>query len=149
MSTPNDDGDALYDLIWGDDDAVESLSIEGAIERILAAGFRRTEVPEPSAGLTREQRHTLVEGAVDAIERNATNRTHAYNIWNNLASDERFVRAIMTLVPNRGTPEPQGEPSDAQLQAAAEAFSLAPFWNDEDGVLAPLRAALRAAGGVR
>ncbi|WP_406245831.1 hypothetical protein ACI7YT_12385 [Microbacterium sp. M] len=45
--------------------------------------------------------------------------------------------------------ETQGEPSDAQLQAAAEAFSLAPFSNDEDGVLAPLRAALRAAGGVR
>lgn len=39
----------------------------------------------------------------------------------------------------------QGEPSDAQLRAAAEAFSLAPFSNDEDGVLAPLRAALRAA----
>lgn len=52
--------------------------------------------------LTRERRHELVEQAVDVIEPNAVNRTQAYNIWNNLAGDEKFVEAIVTLGRNRG-----------------------------------------------
>lgn len=125
--TPTDDerrdligaASAAFEARGGAPDWEEDAIARDLIIRWHLRGFedgekfgRRSEVPEPSADLTREQRHTLVEDAVDAIERNATNRTHAYNIWNNLASDERFVRAIMTLVPNRGLPEPQGKPSD-------------------------------------
>lgn len=44
---------------------------------------------------------------------------------------------------------PQAEPTDAQLRAAEEAFTLAPFSDERDGVLAPLRAALHAAAAVQ
>lgn len=72
-------------------------------------------MPEPQGALTTEQRHSLVEGAVDAIEPNVTNRTAAYNTWNNIASDERFVRAIVTFDADRRGAEPQGEPSATDL----------------------------------
>lgn len=63
--------------------------------------FRRPASPESSAELTTERRHELAEGAVDAIEPCVTNRTAAYNTWNNLASDDRFVRAIVTFSGHR------------------------------------------------
>lgn len=49
--------------------------------------------------LNPEIRHLLVESAVDAIEPNVTNRTHAYNIWNNLNTDKRFVEAMQAFHP--------------------------------------------------
>lgn len=110
-------------------------------ERIAAAGFRRSEVPEPQGD----------------------DRTHEFA---NMA-------AIM------GIPEPQGEPSDAQVDTIATAIAVAAnadYWTDEiaewEGAEAwyreaypnerphmayedreqfrkQARAALRAAGGVR
>lgn len=56
-----------------------------------------TEELDYMTDLNAARRHEIVEGAVDAIEMNATNRTAAYNTWNNLATDERFVRAILTF----------------------------------------------------
>lgn len=49
----------------------------------------------------------------------------------------------------RPFPEPQGEPTEAMVEAAAMAFTMAPIADKRDGVLAPLRAALRAASEVK
>lgn len=81
------------------------------------------ESPAASDPLTREERHALVEGAVAAILPNAVNETQAYNIWNNLASDERFVRAIVTFdAAHRGarTEEPEATAKVAVLEEAIE-----------------------------
>lgn len=62
--------------------------------------WERRPVGQPDALGTDESRaarHALVEAAVDAIEPNVSNRTHAYNVWNNLASDPRFTAAITQL----------------------------------------------------
>lgn len=82
----------------------------GIADALWAAGYRKSCLPvqgEPTE-LTKELRYELFEGAVDSIERSATNRTQAYNIWNNLASDPRFVRAILAF--NKPAPESRGEP---------------------------------------
>ena len=47
--------------------------------------------------LTAEERRDLVNGAVAAILPNVVNETQAYNVWNNLASDRRFVQAILAF----------------------------------------------------
>jgi hypothetical protein len=59
------------------------------------AGIQAPKTQQPM--LTPEFRHELVENAVDAIELSMTNRTAAYNVWNNLNTDARFVKAFQAF----------------------------------------------------
>lgn len=45
---------------------------------------------------SRAEKFALIEAAVKVIEPNVANNTAAWNTWNNLASSETFVRAILT-----------------------------------------------------
>lgn len=46
-----------------------------------------------------EYRRELVENAVKAILPNATNETHAWNIWNNLNGSPDFIKAFQYFHP--------------------------------------------------
>lgn len=62
--------------------------------------WERRPIGQPDVLESDESRaacHAMIEAAVDAIEPNVTNRTHAYNVWNNLASDPRFTAAIIQI----------------------------------------------------
>lgn len=89
---------------------------EAFADMVLAAGFHRSETPEPSA-----------EFSICGCYRDGS---------------ELVTCALHT--------EPQGEPSDAQVQAALDAYhdaKVAPGWRGEKTW--KMRAALRAAGVVR
>lgn len=120
-----------------------------AIDKVIAAGFRRTEVPEPSAEPKHDEscaewcNHCQVCG--EGIRFGSRCREHYLN-------------------------QPQGEPSDAQVEAAARAIyggdhawgyvvdygqgEVGAHWEDlgqelQDDFCNRARAALRAAGEVR
>ncbi|MGW9268350.1 hypothetical protein [Microbacterium sp. NPDC055599] len=78
---------------------------DGLIERILAAVFRRSEVPEPSA----ERGADALCGDWPAPCNCDEPETHDGSIPRWLVQEERH-------------PEPQGEASDAQIEAAARAI---------------------------
>lgn len=119
---------------WTDESIQDAFDASGPIMdwlRDRAQTIRSSTLPSEvqpsnphhaeSDPLTREERHALVEGAVAAILPNAVNETQAYNIWNNLASDERFVRAIVTFdAARRGarTEEPEATAKVAVLEEA-------------------------------
>lgn len=44
-----------------------------------------------------DERFAIIEAAVRAIEPCVTNETHAWNVWNNIASSEDFRRAIVMI----------------------------------------------------
>lgn len=48
-----------------------------------------------------EYRRELVEAAVAAILPNATNETHAWNIWNNLNGSPEFITAFKYFHPDK------------------------------------------------
>lgn len=151
-----------------------------AADRILAAGFRRTEVPEPSAehayqgNRSQDTCWVMVDGEmcrkpVEAhvgtqgepserelfLERTITDlgeelqiaregRAAAIEVLNQHRCGEQAEAAYRRAV--QAESRPQGEPSDAQVEAAHTAF-----WEHPDitGGHDAIRAALRAAGGVR
>lgn len=95
-------------------------------DRILTAGFRRSEVPEPSAEPVCEHGSPL-SALCDYAARYASGETDG-------------------TAPKHA--EPQGEPSDAQVLAALRAYASTPQQHGK-GREDAIRAALRAAGGVR
>lgn len=112
-TSTDDEREALRELLG----PILYLPISVIRDNILAAGFRRPEVPEPSAedDLNAEYDARLGDG-------------------------------------DRDDPEPQGEPSDAQVLAALDAFFQGQSSNlSEFGAVSVkgMRAALRAAGEVR
>lgn len=101
------------------------------------AGYRRSEVPEPSAA------REFLKSALAESDANVSEGGAGWDV-------EVDARTVLELLDE--VPEPQGEPSDAQVLAALDAFyrgessSLSEF-----GAMSVkgMRAALRAAGGVR
>lgn len=79
-------------------------ALEASVIDLLAEVEKRTAVE----GLTTDQRRSLMESAVDVLEPHLVNRTAAYNTWNTIASDERFVRAIVMFT-SAGDPEHHAE----------------------------------------
>lgn len=107
-----------------------------ARDAILAAGFRRSEVPSRPLNAEREQ----------AAARFVMKELHDLrDMTTGEAAHHAFVSGAEWERDNAPFSEPQGEPSDAQVEAALQALGHA-----RSGVTTPLmRAALRAAGGVR
>lgn len=111
----------------------------------LAAGFRRSEVPEPSAETIANLR-TWIAGEPFEVSQARTGQPVAkvpfaqqQGYLNGYAAAVEHVAAILDA-------EPQGEPSDAQVRSVWDALgpSVTVHLDFED-----LRAALRAAGGAR
>jgi hypothetical protein len=143
------------------------------------AHFRRTEVPEPSRPpvyLAADLWQALGAPISDFdayYERNGwadtwanvlgTVRDHFRPKCGQDTEGEACVLTAGHLTPHYGpsdvgssepvpVPEPQGEPSDAQVLAALNAYASTPQQHGkgrQDAMRAALRAALRAAGGVR
>lgn len=154
--TPTDDErealieQATWALIeWDTDTADRGVRDEhyrdrrGDVERVFPILFRRSEVPEPSAA--REfLKAALAESDADEAEGGAG--------WD----VEVDARTVLELLDEPS--EPQGEPSDAQVEAACAAWaSGSPTPNNWENMTQRLqnitrdrmRAALRAAGGAR
>ncbi|MEU4016197.1 hypothetical protein AB0E56_13140 [Microbacterium sp. NPDC028030] len=105
----------------------------------LEAALRRTEVPEPSAD------HHAIRVCIDI----ASTVYGGYDDAQGALSDIH-----MMLAPIVERHEPQGEPSDAQVIAALNAYweydppvTDVGYWSEKH--VGIMRAALRAAGGVR
>ena len=115
---------------------------------LRAEGFHRTEVPEPSAETITKLR-TWIAGEPFEVSQGRTGQPVAkvpaaqqQGYVNGYSAAVEHVAAILDA-------EPQGEPSDA-LDTILEAVMAK--YGDETGTLVPIdkvRAALRAAGGVR
>lgn len=122
---------------WDDDAAERTGAFFQIGDCILAAGFRRTEVPSDDAWLAGER------SVADAAHYAANPEPSAPM---SLADDPMRKPFLKKRV------YPQGEPSDAQLRTLADTFDI----DDESGPGTPLdifiagyRAALRAAWEVR
>jgi hypothetical protein len=128
-----------------------------------AIDYARRGKPEDSSGLVAAAMD-LAEIAYAELERlrHVADTMSAVStaLRTRYASDSQaayFMRQINAAL--EAVPEPQGEPSDAQVLSAARAFAAhgltdresvtsLPDWRFRD-VLGPIRAALRAAGGVQ
>ena len=127
-------------------------------------GFRRTEVPEPSA----EGYAEFEDWEQEMFRHQPVLSMHDGSIAGCQCLDRVFVKGredwgthLATIITSRLTAEPQGEPSDAQVEAGCVAFyedaTGLTSWRrlvSFDAVLAEryrngVRRALRAAGGVR
>ncbi|SDR71843.1 hypothetical protein [Microbacterium paraoxydans] len=156
--TPTDDErEALIDVMvmtkLSDYAATDMSTIHQAVDAILASDvwrFRRSEVPESSAGLIAMLR-AWIDGEPFEVSQERTGQPVAkvpfaqqQGYFNGYAAAVDHVAAILAAVP-----EPQGEPSDAQVEAALIAHlgydpapAGFPFKDDEKD---QMRAALRAA----
>lgn len=114
-----------------------------AIDKVIAAGFRRSEVPEPSAERYIEYRASAEsDDWVIAIAGASQRDIDASKRENELQGWEKY--RVVTAAP-----ESEGEPSDVEVRAAALAMYQRQNSLSMSGATTPARAALRAAGGVR
>lgn len=121
-------------------------AIRAVQDSVVAAGFRRSEAPEPSGGQVNDVL-VLLEDAIDNIDYPGADALE----WISKA------KAHAATLARWARPEPQGEPSDAEVEAAARAMveRVGAIWPDDLSVeekanfLDDARAALRAAEEVR
>lgn len=149
----------------------------------IHAGFRRSEVPEPSAEVLSDW-FTSSHGVAVAAVKPMTDRGPSVMVDGRVispndvaaliefkAQGERFSEIlepstiwhdVAAFLESKGladggiadfirenAPEPQGEPSDAQVLVEAIEKAISKLhWFPNNGVAEDLRAALRAAGGV-
>lgn len=169
--TPTDDEREALGAAWDDGNAVgldgwvgpgrgtepvDDHAVQKREETVakLAAGFRRPEVPEPSA----EKPDIEYRGSAESDNwvlaiSGASNR----DIETARRENERLGWQKYRVLETEPEPEPQGEPSDAQVQAAGavlyENWGSFDFDDPADdwerGIYDLVRAALRAAGGAR
>lgn len=149
--TPTDDDrEALAEVIEVLDTHGQ-WPVDRITDAILAAGFRRSE-PEPSVE-TEDEMHTRGATSFDC-DRCGQDPEDCY--CGDEPQGERFADHSERYVPKRPK-EPQGEPSDAQVHAAAVAldpsawepgpnYQSQTFSRARDASLDRARAALRAAG---
>ncbi|MDR6867661.1 hypothetical protein J2Y69_002265 [Microbacterium resistens] len=120
-------------------------SLEGMVSDALDAGFRRSEVPEPSAAPAMDEKAPEPQGACPQCRR--TDGQHK------LGCGERFDPEVHDELTRERDhhgidPKPQGESSDAQVLAAFNAFFGLEVDHVSEGTATRMRAALRAAASV-
>lgn len=136
---PSDEREALASLI---DDELQSqriFDLRDMADTILAAGFRRPAQGEPRTEAT----HRGTFGHVWPCP------LFYVGNWQRVENGHEPVRECMN--PSAcGTPEPQGEPSDAEVEAALNAYwHPLSDWPWRESRKNAMRRALRAAGEVK
>lgn len=135
-ATTDDEREALRGAVVSGTETYAEAQIPGTYvsqyitDAVLAAGFRRPEVPEPSA-----HRATLIREAREHVDH-----------YRRFDDTESLVSTLVEMSNAlESAPEPQGEPTDAQVKAAVDAWYSSKRYRSSEG----MRAALRAAWGVR
>lgn len=172
-----DEREALLDVMvmtkLSDYAATDMSTIHQAVDAILAAGFRRSEVPDPNEWPTRAEVAKYAEERFSEViylsEYNAAVSAFREAVewlagFRRAEVPEPSATARPCHLPQSAPPcigcrcEPQGEPSDAQVEAAAREYhergnGEGSFDRMADHVrislLFRMRAALRAVGGAR
>ena len=111
-----------------------------SFDNVLSSALRRPEEPSAENGTPRD--YQAYELTVDMLEDLLV--TAGVSASEHGIAIRKTASALVYKIGRRLAPEPQGEPSDAQVLAALDAYLDGPLDRNER-----MRAALRAAGGAR